>query len=70
MEDFEENNYNISYSSIDNNEIDDLSVDSSCINNDTMKVNETGEPLQPHTRSFVWKYFVKEKKTSYARCTL
>ncbi|CAG8807332.1 5119_t:CDS:2 [Cetraspora pellucida] len=51
MEDFEENNYSISYSSIDNNEIDDLSVNSSCINNDTMEVNKTGEPLQPCTRS-------------------
>ncbi|CAG8545370.1 22197_t:CDS:2 [Cetraspora pellucida] len=51
MEDFEENNYGISYSSIDSNEIDDLFVDSSCINDNTMEVNKTGEPLQSCTRS-------------------
>ncbi|CAG8738848.1 14981_t:CDS:2 [Cetraspora pellucida] len=62
MEDFEENNYSISYFFIDNNEIDNLSVNSSCINDDTMEVNETGKPLQLCTRSFVWKYFVKKKK--------
>ncbi|CAG8790608.1 23067_t:CDS:1, partial [Dentiscutata erythropus] len=46
MENFEKNNYGISYSFIDNNEIDDLSVDSSCINDDIMEINETGKPLQ------------------------